>query len=86
LIEEKGKIDYSECVKFAADIVRALEACHKNNIIHRDVKPDNLCISKDGSLRLIDFGLAKYVNEQSLAASLAQLDESSQSDNDEFQM
>lgn len=53
--------DYEEkeVVKLGIDICRALELCHKNNIIHRDVKPANIFISKNGDFKLGDFGVAR---------------------------
>lgn len=51
--------DEKEIVKLGIDICRALELCHKNSIIHRDVKPGNIFISKNGDFKLGDFGVAR---------------------------
>lgn len=44
-----------------AEMVQAVEAIHKNNYIHRDIKPDNILIAADGHIRVSDFGLSKYL-------------------------
>jgi serine/threonine protein kinase len=46
---------------YAAELVLAIEAVHKLNCIHRDIKPDNVLIGKDGHLKLSDFGLCKRI-------------------------
>lgn len=53
------KYDEKEIVKLGIDICHALELCHNNNIIHRDVKPGNIFISKNGEFKLGDFGVAR---------------------------
>ena len=49
--------------KVGADICRALEACHKKSVIHRDIKPDNIFINANGDFLLGDFGISKIVDE-----------------------
>lgn len=55
-----GKLPWEEVCKIMLPIMDALETVHKNGIIHRDVTPDNIYISKDGRVRLLDFGAARY--------------------------
>lgn len=47
---------------YAAEVLVALEMLHKNNIIYRDLKPDNIVIDRDGHIKLIDFGFAKCLS------------------------
>ena len=56
---KKDILSHSECVFFAANIVSALLHVHKKGFIHRDVKPENCLIDKNGYLKLCDFGMAK---------------------------
>ena len=55
-----GKISWEETKKFLFPIMEALGAVHEKGIIHRDVTPDNIYITKDGDVKLIDFGAARY--------------------------
>lgn len=50
-------------IKLGQDICRALESCEKEKIIHRDIKPDNIFINKDGDFKLGDFGLSRQMNK-----------------------
>ena len=58
-IEKKGKLSVRESVGIALQIANGLEAAHSNHIIHRDIKPQNILISKDGTAKVSDFGIAK---------------------------
>jgi len=56
---EAGKLDIDECITIAQQIARGLEAAHKKNIIHRDIKSANIMITATGQVKIMDFGLAK---------------------------
>ena len=57
------KLDEKEVVKLGIDMCRALEVCHKKNIIHRDIKPQNIFISENGDYKLGDFGIARTMEK-----------------------
>lgn len=62
LIIQNGKLDYNRALDFGIQIVKALECAHKNNIIHRDIKPQNILVTEDGFVKVTDFGIAKATN------------------------
>src|SRR6516164_8252413 len=55
----RGRIPVDEALGIAREIAEALEAAHEKGIIHRDLKPANIAITRDGAVKLLDFGLAK---------------------------
>ena len=55
-----GKVSIEEALDVMIPVLRALTAVHAEGIIHRDVTPDNICITKDGNVKLLDFGSARY--------------------------
>ena len=53
----------NDVIKLATDVCNALEVCHEQNIIHRDIKPDNIFVSKNGDYKLGDFGVARTIEK-----------------------
>lgn len=66
LIKEKSPMDYDEAVKITLQICMALKLAHKNNIVHRDIKPQNILISDDGTVKVADFGIARAVTSSTV--------------------
>lgn len=58
-IEKKGRLSAKETISIAIQMVTGIEAAHKQNIVHRDIKPQNIIISKDGKVKVTDFGIAR---------------------------
>ena len=58
--DKGGKIEYEDAKNVLLPIIDALAAVHKDGIVHRDVTPDNIFITKDGAIKLLDFGAARY--------------------------
>ncbi len=67
VIKEKGKLNYKEAISIISQVASALSVAHKNQIIHRDVKPHNIIIMPDGTAKLADFGIAKAVSAKDMA-------------------
>ncbi len=68
-IEEKGKLTVKEAVGISLQIANGLDAAHRHNIIHRDIKPQNILIARDGTAKLSDFGIAKAASSNTITAN-----------------
>ena len=68
IIEEGGPLPWKWSTNIAIQIAAALETAHKNNIVHRDIKPHNIIITEDGIAKVTDFGIAKAVSNSTITA------------------
>lgn len=69
-IEKKGRLTYKEAVSIAIQVGRGMEAAHAKNIIHRDIKPQNILISTEGKAKVTDFGIARAVSNNTISADV----------------
>ena len=68
-IEKRGRIPFKEAVSIAIQVANGLDAAHKYNIVHRDIKPQNIIISKEGKVKVTDFGIAKVASSSTINSS-----------------
>ena len=68
IIVEDGALSWKWSVKIAMQIASALETAHRNNIVHRDIKPHNIIITEEGIAKVTDFGIAKAVSNSTITA------------------
>lgn len=67
-IEQNGRLSMDKALDFSIQIASGLEAAHENHIIHRDIKPQNIIVSKNGNLKVTDFGIAKAASSNTLTS------------------
>ncbi|MGC4856280.1 serine/threonine-protein kinase [Micromonospora sp. DT4] len=70
-IEAAGRLDVAETMSIVAQAAHALGAAHRGGIVHRDVKPSNLLVQEDGTVVLVDFGVARSTNVTSITSTNA---------------
>ena len=69
-IGKKGNLGYKEAVTIALQVSMGLEAAHRNHIIHRDIKPQNIIISREGKVKVTDFGIAKAATSDTITSNV----------------
>lgn len=68
-IERKGKLEVKEVLGISIQIAQGMEAAHSNHIIHRDIKPQNIIISREGKVKVTDFGIAKAASSNTITSN-----------------
>lgn len=68
-IERKGRLTIKEATSIAIQVSAGLEAAHDNHIVHRDIKPQNIIISREGKVKVTDFGIAKATTSQTTTST-----------------
>ena len=69
-IEKKARLSFKEAVTIAIQVSMGIEAAHKNHIIHRDIKPQNIIISREGKVKVTDFGIAKAATSNTITSNV----------------
>lgn len=69
-IEKKGRLAVREATSIAIQVSMGLEAAHHHNIVHRDVKPQNIIISTDGKVKVTDFGIARAASSNTISSNV----------------
>lgn len=69
-IEKKSRLSVKEAVSIAIQVSMGIEAAHNNHIIHRDIKPQNIMISKEGKVKIADFGIAKAATSNTITSNV----------------
>ena len=68
-ISKKGKLTVKEATSIAIQVAMGLEAAHNRNIVHRDIKPQNIIISTDGKVKVTDFGIARAASSNTISTN-----------------
>ncbi len=69
-IEKKARLSVKEAISIAIQVCMGIEAAHNNHIIHRDIKPQNIIISKEGKVKVTDFGIAKAATSNTITSNV----------------
>lgn len=69
-IEKKSRLSTKEAISIAIQVAMGIEAAHNNHIIHRDIKPQNIIISKEGKVKVTDFGIAKAATSNTITSNV----------------
>lgn len=69
LIKKKGKLLPKETIRISLQIAEALNTAHKNNIVHRDIKPHNIMINEEGDIKVTDFGIARAATSSTVTVT-----------------
>ncbi|MBQ8724625.1 MAG: Stk1 family PASTA domain-containing Ser/Thr kinase, partial [Oscillospiraceae bacterium] len=68
-IDSERVLNWKDAVHFIIQILRALQMAHNHGIVHRDIKPQNIMLLTDGTIKVMDFGIAKFAREESMTAT-----------------
>lgn len=69
-IEKKSRLTVKEAISIAIQVSMGLQAAHNNHVIHRDIKPQNIMISRDGKVKVTDFGIAKAATSNTITSNV----------------
>lgn len=69
-IEKKARLSMKEAISIAIQVSMGIEVAHNNHIIHRDIKPQNIIISRDGKVKVMDFGIAKAATSNTITSNV----------------
>lgn len=73
IINEKGKLSIEETLNYSLQIANGLKVAHENNIIHRDIKPQNMMVDKEGNIKVMDFGIARATTSSTITTTSQEL-------------
>ena len=65
-IEKRGQLDLKEAIGIAIQIAQGLEAAHAKHVVHRDIKPQNIILSREGKVKVADFGIARATTSNTI--------------------